>query len=735
MRAPVLPVLLLAIACQKPAVTERPLPADPHATLHDLNREAREAGATVDTIHGVEVADPYRALETDDALTRRWVAAQNLRTEEALPVDPVIRERLGQLFAIGSLSRVSVAAERVFFQRRAGDAEQPQTFVRVGDDEHLLLDPTRFGPRAALDWAFPSPDGTKLAFGVSQNGDERSVLHVLDVDAVIAAGEDADLERAISPLRIPRTKWCNLAWLPDGSGFYYTRYPAPGEDKFDEANEDTYFPRVFLHALGGDPAEDRLVFGAEAGTDFPIPTVSRDGRWLVVNVFRGWSASDVHLLDRHADTSDDAPDDERRRFTTVIAGEEAVTSAVPDGEHIFLLTNLGAPRYRVARVPLSDAGRRDAWEDVVPEGPAPIEHWALVGDVIALHVIDEIRSKLLVAPRAPGGEPREVVLPSRGALAGLSGSPGERTLAFVHEGYLQPPTLFAVDASRLGAGTGAVTNAARVLSETAADFDFSAYEERLVRVRSADGTEVPVTVLHRRGLEGPARALLYGYGGFNVSLLPTLSRNALAWIERGGVYAVANLRGGAELGEAWHRAGMRENKQRVFEDFEAVIGWLSESGLSSPDRIGITGGSNGGLLMGAMVTRVPERFGAAASYVGLYDMVRYHRFPPAELWISEYGNADEDRAQLDWLLAYSPYHRVRAGAAYPAVLLETADHDSRVHWAHTTKLAAALQEATTSNRPIYFWMERQVGHGAGTRTSDAVEKYARMFSFFDQQLR
>ncbi|MCB9604087.1 MAG: prolyl oligopeptidase family serine peptidase [Polyangiales bacterium] len=713
-----LPFLLVA-ACHGTPETAA-VPTDPHADLHDVNRRAREAGATVDTLFGVQVADPFRALETESEITTAWVSAQHARSAEALEIRPAIRERLATLFEIGSIGRVSVGGDRVFYERREGDAQQPRTFVRVGDAEHLLLDPTTFGERAALDWAVPSPDGTKLAFGISQNGDERSVLHVLDVDAAIA-GRDA-----VGPLRIARTKWCNLAWLPDGSGFYYTRYPKPGEEGFDAENEDAYFPRVFFHALGGDGQDDPRVFGANEGTDFPIPTVSDDGRWLVVNVFRGWSASDVHLLDRHAQNAS---------FVPVIAGEEALTTGVVSDGGLYLMTNLDAPKYRIARVPVAQAADRAAWRDVVPETDAPIEHWALVGDQIAIHYVADVMSKLVLA-RRDGSAIAEVVLPGTGAIGTLAGEAGHPLLAFVLEGYLRPPTLLTIDtaavASRLPEGM--LANATRELYRVQADFDFDAYEERRVKVRSADGTEVPVTLLHRRGVETPARTILYGYGGFNVSLLPTLSRSALSWIERGNVYAVANLRGGAEYGEAWHRAGMRENKQRVFEDFEGVIAWLAESGLSTPDRIGITGGSNGGLLMGAMITRVPERFGAAASYVGLYDMVRYHRFPPAELWISEYGSADESREQLEWLLAYSPYHRVVAGTRYPAVWLETADHDSRVHWAHTTKLAAALQEATTSNRPIYFWMERQVGHGAGTRTSDAVEKYARMYSFFESEL-
>lgn len=707
----------LATACSHspgPATTPAPS-ADPLAELHALNAEAR-AGAVTERIHGVEVHDPYRLLEEDSALTRRWIEAQNRRTRGAIQVDPAARARIATLLRIGSLGDVDAAGDRVFYRRREGDREQPVYVVREGQQEHVLIDPTTFGERAALDWAYPSPDGRLVAFGISTNGDERSTLRLLEVDARIA-----DPAAGLRPLEIPRTKWCNLAWLHDGSGFYYTRYPAPGEEGFDAESEDTYFPRIYFHALGTDPQDDVRVFGSATGTDFPIPSVSRDDRWLVVNVFRGWSASDVFVHEREGGPG---PDDEHP-LRPIITGEEALTFATVHEGKLYARTNLGAPNYRIVTAAIDRAHDRSSWTDLVAETDAPIEDWALVGDGAAVHYLRDVASELVLV--SADGARRPVELPTRGAIDGLAGEPGDPRLRFAFSGYLQPPSLLEVDASAR----------ARVLTAVEADFDFDAYVVRQARVRSADGTSVPVTFMHRADLRpnGEAPVLLYGYGGFNVSLLPSLRRSALYWLERGGVYAVATLRGGGEFGEAWHRAGMLGNKERVFEDFEAAIGWLGgESGISRPSRIAITGGSNGGLLMGAMITRVPERFAAAASYVGLYDMVRYHRFPPAELWVSEYGSA-EDPEQFRWLHAYSPYHRVRAGTAYPAVLIETADHDSRVHWAHSTKFAAALQEANASDRPIYFFRAESQGHGAGTRLSDQVDRLARMYAFVEQALR
>ena len=686
--------------------------------LSRLNEAARR-GAVVETLHGVEIADPYRSLERDGAETRAWITAQSDRTQAFLSewTDPDMRERIDRLLSIGVISRPAVGGDRVFYLKREGDREQPALYVAEGGTprEQPLVDPLAAGDRAALDWFFPSPGGKYVAYGLSQNGDERSTLHVIDV----ASGE-------VLPLRVPRTKWSSVDWLQSEDAFYYTRYPQEGEPGFDADSQDTYFPRVYFHRLGTDPASDPLVFGGERGTDFPGVTVSDDDRWVVVNVFRGWSASDVYLFDRGRDPRRraDAPSDERG-LTTVIAGEEHLTVGHVHGAQLYLHTNLNAPKYRIARVTPARAARQDAWRDVVPESDAAIEDWDVVGGRLVVHYIDDVRSRVRIF-RMDGRPAGEIDLPMAGSIDGMDGRPTGNTVVLGFSSYLYPPSLFAYDIR-----SGQLAQ----VDQVEAGMDFEAYELERVRVTSADGTEIPVSIVRRKDMErdGNRPVLLYGYGGFNVSLLPAFTRNALYWIEKGGVYAVANLRGGGEFGEDWHRAGNLGNKERVFEDFEAVMRWFAEGGISRRERIAITGGSNGGLLMGAMITRSPELFGAAASYVGLYDMVRYHRFPPAELWVTEYGSAD-DAEQLAWLHAYSPYHRVREGEQYPSILIETADHDSRVYWGHSTKFAAALQEATASDNPILFYMVRRVGHGAGTRLSDLVDRYVRQYAFLEHEL-
>lgn len=717
--------VVLVIGCGAPAPGHAPDPVETTgreepeelSLIQRLNARARE-GAVTETLHGVEVADPYRVLEEDSELTREWIAAQTERTGEALRgwTDAGAEDRLETLLSIGVIGSPIVAGERIFYTKREGDREQPALYVREGDTlrPEPLIDPLRFGERASLDWFFPSPSGRYIAFGISTDGDERSTLRVLDVESGEAL-EDT----------IEHAKWSAVSWLHSEDGFYYRRYPREGESDWDAEHEDTYHLRLFFHRLGADPSEDELVFAPARGTDFPGASVSDDDRWLVINVFRGWSQSDVYLFDRgrRARGRRVAPDTEHPAVEVVAAQEHIYSGQVHEGR-LYIVHNDGAPRYRIDAVSPARAGERGAWEAVVPEGEGTIEGMSIARDRLVVNYVENIASKVRVF-RLDGRADGEIELPGRGELFGVDADPETGRVALGFSSFVHPPSLLTWS-----------TRARDVveIDRVQAEFDFDSIQLTQATVRSADGTEINVHLVHQRSMErdGQRRVLLNGYGGFNVSLLPGFQRNALYWIERGGVYAVANLRGGGEFGEAWHRAGNLENKEHVFEDFEAVIAWLGgESGISAPDRIAITGGSNGGLLMGAMITRVPETFGCTVSGVGLYDMVRYHEFPPAELWITEYGSAEVEE-QFGWLHAYSPYHRVRDGSRVPAVLITTADHDSRVHWAHSTKFTARLQEASGEPDPsIYFFMVRQQGHGAGTRRSDTVRRYVRLYSFVE----
>ncbi len=715
-----------------PAVAQAPDAAAPADDLAAWNRLAR-AGAVTETLHGAEVRDPYRALEEDSALTRAWIERQTSRSERYLAAHarPGMEERLARLSDIGALASPTVAGRRVLDRRREPGREQP-SLVAVdagaeGRDARVLVDPTRFGERAAMDWYSPSPRGRYVAFGVSQNGDERTVLRVLEV----ATG-------AVLDVAIAHTKWCRLSWLPDESGFYYTRYPRESEPGWDAERPDTYWHRLYFHSMSAAPdgSADPMVFEGSERTESPSPAVSSDGRWLVVNLFKGWSRYDVFLVDRRARV----PEGQRPRAVPVAVGHESLNEATVYRGRLYLTTNRDAPRYRVLWAPVDALMRAGApsggvsslslapagpWRTMIPEGEHPLEETALAGERMVARYLENVVSKVRLFDldgRAQG----EVALPAEGSVASLGAQEDGALVAMLFTSFFVPSTVLTLDTR---------APAPRLVDAPAMDFDASRYELSRATARSADGTDVNVFYMHRRGMarDGRNPVLLNGYGGFNIALSPRFTRQALYWLERGGVYAVANLRGGSEFGEAWHRAGSRENKRHVFEDFEAAIRWFASSGVSAPERIAIHGGSNGGLLMGAMVTRCPDAFRAAAADVGLYDMVRFHRFPPAEIWTSEYGTP-ESPDDFRYLYAYSPYHRVRDGARYPAVWVSTADHDTRVYWGHSTKFAARLQEAQSGDRPIYFYMERNVGHGAGMQRSDQVRSWVRMFTFLEDQL-
>lgn len=683
-----------------------------------INEEARKGGV-IDTLHGTAVADPYRSLELDSPGTHKWIDAQMARTTTWLKAAerPEMTTRLTKLLSIGALSEASVGGTRTFVSKREGDREQPALYMAENGklNPAPIIDPLTYGERAALDWYFPSPRGTYVAFGISTNGDERSTLHILDV-----------VKGTVLTERIGQTKWTNLAWLNDETGFFYARYPRPGEANYDEKNQDSYFQRIYFHALGTDDAKDPLVYATKEGTDFPQVEVSDDDRYLTLSNFRGWSASDVYVFDRGAAKKSRllAPDD-KHPWVTVVAGLDALTTGAVHNGVLYLQTNIDAPRYRLLAVPVAKATDRAAWKVLIPEQEGSMESWTIAGDHHVIHYVENVRSKVRVF-ELDGRASGEVPFPSIGSVASVSGDPNHPEIAIVFSAYAYPPTLFQFDL---------LSDKLEIVDQVKTDIDWSTFTVEQVRVASKDGTEIPVTIVAPKHMakDGNNPVLLTGYGGFNVSLLPGFSRSALYWIQRGGVYAVANLRGGGEFGETWHRAGNLGNKEKVFEDFEAVIRWFSSSKISNPSRIGITGGSNGGLLMAAMITRCPDAFQATETSVGLYDMLRYHKFPPAELWVSEYGSAD-DAAQFPWLNAYSPYHHVKDGTAYPAILVETADHDSRVFWGHSTKFTARLQEATSSDRPVLFYMERDTGHGAGKRLSDLVQSQVRRYAFMEKEL-
>ena len=666
-------------------------------------------GDEVEILHGESIPDPYRWLEQgDDPRTQAWTASQNALTESLLAAVPArarLRARLDELLSIGALSTPEPVAGRYFYQRRDGRQNQPVLYVREGRDgeDRVLIDPNQLDAQGttALDWFYPSEDGRLLAYGLSENGSEQSLLHVLEVDS-----------GAPLPDRIPRTRSADLAWLPDGSGFYYTRYPAEGEVP---EGEEHYHRSVFFHRLGTDSARDPLIFRPAEKEHWPGVGLSPDGRWLVIGVARTFDQTDLYLQD-------------------LVAGTPPVPVAkdVPatfDGEvvrgRLYLRTNLDAPTYRLYVVE-PERPAREGWREIVPpRTDAVLDGFRIAGSTLALSYLERAASRLRLADLEGNGV-REVALPTIGSLFGLSGEWDGDELYYGFTSYTVPPTVYRL---ALPAGT------TELWRRVDADLDPSRYEVRQVGYPSRDGTEVTMFVVHRTGLprDGANPVYLSGYGGFNISMTPAFSRSLLLWLERGGVVAIPNIRGGGEYGEAWHQGGMLGHKQNSFDDFIAAAEWLMRERYTRPERLAAAGGSNGGLLMGAVLTQRPELFGAVVIQVPLLDMLRYHRFLIARLWIPEYGSA-EDPEQFRWLRAYSPYHHVRDGVRYPAVLLATAESDTRVDPMHARKMAARLQAATSSDRPVLLRLEARAGHGAGKPLNKVLDELTDTWTFVFWQL-
>ncbi len=638
--------------------------------------------------------------------------AQNRRTRsalDALPGRPELRRRLERLLRTTSVTSPRLAGDRVFARERGGAHDQATLVVRSAADPRFpartLVDPGAGGDDTlALDWFHPSPDGALIAYGTSAAGDERSTLHVLDVASGAQLGDV-----------IPHTRAASVAWLPDGSAFAYTRYPDPAVVGDDEAG---YHRAVWWHVLGDDPAGDLLVWGDDDLPDrtaWPHVSLSPDGRWMLVHVALGWSRVDVHLLDRATG---------QRRV--VIEGEEATTSLEVVGDRLYGTTTLGAPRGRVVTALLA-APEAARWDTVVAESDAVIDG-ATVAGASLLVASTRVAVARLHRYRLDASGDGPIELPGIGALAGLDADP-ERELAFLaFSSFTQAPSLWRWTPAGLEPWA---TSPSEGIGPDPSDYQVSQ-----VTYPSTDGVEVPLFLVRLATTPtGPdTPVVLTGYGGFAIASGPAWSPMAVAVADAGAVYAVAGIRGGAEHGEDWHQAGMRQHKQQSFDDFAAAADWLVAEGLTSRPRLAIRGGSNGGLLVGASLTQRPDLCRAVHCAVPLLDMVRFPRFLIARLWTPEYGDPDEDE-DFAWLHALSPYHRVTDGTCYPAVLLTTAESDSRVDPCHARKFAARLQAATScgDRHPVLLRVEGRAGHGQGKPVHKQADEAADVLAFvFDQ---
>ncbi|WP_212831304.1 prolyl oligopeptidase family protein [Catellatospora sp. TT07R-123] len=674
----------------------------------------------VEQLHGRLVADPYRWLEDPaDPRAQAWSAGQDeLLAAHRVhwPDRAALHERLSRLLSVGAVSAPRWYGERGFFLRRTAEQDHAVLLVIEPDGtERPLIDPGALDPSGAttLDWFYPSWEGTLLAYALSVGGTEEPQLRVLDV----ATGEVVD-----GP--IGRMRHTHIAWLPGGAAFYYSRFLAPGSVPGDDPK---LHRRVYLHRLGTDPDTDPLILGdgSPRGRYF-WPSVSRDGRWLTVQENQGTDPrNDVWIADLSASAAD-AP-----ALRPLQVGVDALTYPYFHGDRVYLRTNRDAPRWRLCT---TDPAHLDYahWTDLVGQDPDAVLNGYEILDGDALeqpvllvnttrHAIDE----LTVHDLESGVELSKVALPGLGSIGPLSVRADRADQVWFSYGdYTSPGTVYRFDArdasvSRWAGPPGAPSAPALTTTQ--------------VTYTSPDGTDVRMFVVSAPGRPaGPRPTVLYGYGGFNVSLAPWYSPSAIAWIEAGGVWAVANLRGGGEEGEAWHRAGMLAHKQNVFDDFHAAADWLVDNGVTTPEQLAIFGGSNGGLLVGAALTQRPDRYAAVVCSAPLLDMVRYELFGLGSTWAGEYGSASVAE-ELDWLLAYSPYHNVHEGTAYPAVLFTVFGSDTRVDPLHARKLAAALQHASTG-APVLLRREGDVGHGAAS-ISRTIDLYADQLAFLAAHTR
>ncbi|MCD0452799.1 prolyl oligopeptidase family serine peptidase [Actinocorallia sp. API 0066] len=649
----------------------------------------------VEEIHGHRVADPYRWLEDPhSAQTKEWLAAQDALFHaevDGLPGRERLRARITELLGAGNVSSPIWRGERRFFMRRAADQEMSVLYTIDPDgSERALIDPIALDAsgKTTLDSWQPDKEGRLLAFQLSVGGDEESRLSIMDV----ATGETVE-----GP--IDRCRYSAVAWLPGGEAFYYVRRLP--KDEVPEG-EDQYHRRVYLHRLGTDPdADDVLIFGAgREKTEYYGVGVSRDGRWLTVSASRG-TAPRNDLW--YADLS--SGDLETPELVPVQVGLDAQTGVrfARDGR-AYVFTDLAAPRGRLAVADPTDLAP-ERWRDLLPEDPeAVLSDFAILDEldtpVLLAGWTRHAISEITVHDLATGERIGAVPLPGLGSIGGIVERPeGGHEAWFGYTDNVTPGSIQHYDAR---------TGETSLWAAPPGSVEVPPVEARQIAYTSKDGTTVRMLVLG--SLEGgPKPTILYGYGGFNISLTPAYSAGILAWVEAGGVYAIANLRGGSEEGEEWHRAGMLEHKQNVFDDFHAAAERLIADGWTTADQLAISGGSNGGLLVGAALTQRPELYRAVVCSAPLLDMVRYERFGLGQTWNVEYGSAEVPE-ELGWLLSYSPYHHVKPDVSYPAVLFTVFESDTRVDPLHARKMCAALQHARGG--PILLRNEAEVGHGA-----------------------
>jgi prolyl oligopeptidase len=709
----VLALGLMLAGCQEPEAPPAVSQADANAARRAFDYPAAKMVDQYDDHFDQRIFDPYRWMEDlDSPELARWVAGQNALLQDYLadvPGRERIKARLTELWNYERYGVPQVRSGRYFYTRNDGLQNQAPVYWQAALDGEpkLLLDPNTLsgdGTVSLADWQ-ASDDGMRLAYALSDGGSDWRTIKVRDVDS----GEDLGDE-------IRWAKFTSIAWLRDGSGFYYSRYDAPqGENELKAVNK---FQKLFFHRIGTSQDQDVLVYERADQPDWGFQAeVSDDGQYLVVSVSKGTDERNL-LFVKDLRQPDAAVREVVSEFT---AAYDFIGAA--DGK-LYVRTDDGAERYRIVAIdPTKPA--KTVWREVVPEAAATLVSANVVGGQIVANRLRDAASEVS-AYDLKGKRLRTIDMPGIGTATGFGGSATATESFFAFASFTAPGSILRYEPK-----SGRVS----AFREPKVPFDRGAFETRQVFYPSKDGTKIPMFITARRGvaLDGNNPTLLYGYGGFNIPVTPAFSANTIAWLEMGGVYASANLRGGGEYGRAWHEAGMKTRKQNVFDDFAAAAEYLIAQQWTQPKRLAISGRSNGGLLVGATMLQRPELFGAALPAVGVLDMLRFREFTIGWAWESDYGTV-KDPTEFKALLAYSPLHNIRPNVEYPATLVTTADRDDRVFPAHSFKFAAALQAAYKGDRPMMIRVETRAGHGAGKPTAKIIEERADEYAFLVKTL-
>ena len=678
-----------------------------HGVVRNYTYPVAKTVDQTDVYHGVEVKDPYRWLENaDDPDTVAWVKKENALSRayvRGYAGYEDMRARLTKLWNYEKFSLPQRRGDRYFFEKNDGLQNQSVLYVQTGlqGEPAVALDPNAWssdGTVALSSWT-PSFDGSLLAYAQSVNGSDGQVIKVADVTGA-KTYDDA----------LKFCRFSSLAWKRDNSGFFYNRYPDPAT----VAPEDsTKYMQVYFHAVGTPQADDVLVYEDKNDKELGFwPGASEDGAYLILYVARGGEKSNMLWY---------RPMDSNGPFVKLIDTDDARYDFIDNqGGVFFLRTDLEAPRSRIIAIDTAAPGR-DQWLEIIPQQDDVLDFAGVINsNLVAVYMHDAQHRMRLYDMQ--GVLQKELQLPTIGSIYGISGRSNGTEMFYSFASFLYPTTMFRYDFT-----TGKTT----VFRKSNIDFDPSGYETKQVFYASKDGTKVPMFITHKKGikLDGANPTLLYGYGGFKISMTPYFSIHRIVWMEHGGVFAVANIRGGDEYGEAWHRAGQLENKQNVFDDFIAGGEWLIDNGYTSRKKLAIQGGSNGGLLVAAVMLQRPDLFGAVACHVPVIDMLRYHKFTVGHFWIPEYGNAEENPDQFKFMYAYSPLHNVKKGVVYPATYITTGDTDDRVAPGHAKKFAATLQADDAGVNPILLYVETKAGHGAGKPTDKIIEERVDIYAF------